>query len=209
MSEIIQQVITTDATGTAAAFTAANPVLKAGETGLETDTGYFKKGDGTTAWNSLEYKNPIPNEYLHIEDQKASGTDGGTFASGSWQTRDLNTIVLNTIPGASLSANQITLPVGEYKITICSQAYRCNSHKLRLRDITNALDISIGLSEYSNGTSGGVTTANLVIKPTISTPISLEIQHQCETTKTTNGYGYASSFGVVEVYTDVFIEKIN
>ncbi|MCP4392756.1 MAG: hypothetical protein GY804_00535, partial [Alphaproteobacteria bacterium] len=44
MSEIIQQVITTDATGTAAAFTAANPVLKAGETGLETDTGYFKKG---------------------------------------------------------------------------------------------------------------------------------------------------------------------
>jgi hypothetical protein len=41
--------------GTAAAATAANPVLYAGEPGWETDTGRFKIGDGTTAWNSLAY----------------------------------------------------------------------------------------------------------------------------------------------------------
>jgi len=40
---------------TAAAWTAANPVLAAGELGLETDTTYYKIGNGATAWNSLAY----------------------------------------------------------------------------------------------------------------------------------------------------------
>lgn len=41
--------------GTAAAWTAANPTLAAGEAGLETDTGNLKYGDGSTAWASLDY----------------------------------------------------------------------------------------------------------------------------------------------------------
>ena len=40
---------------TAAAWTAANPVLAAGEMGLETDTTYYKIGNGSTAWTSLAY----------------------------------------------------------------------------------------------------------------------------------------------------------
>ena len=41
--------------GTAAAWTAANPVLYSGQIGIETDTRKFKFGDGSTAWNSLDY----------------------------------------------------------------------------------------------------------------------------------------------------------
>lgn len=41
--------------GTEAGWTSANPVLSVGEPGLETDTGKFKWGDGTTAWNDLDY----------------------------------------------------------------------------------------------------------------------------------------------------------
>jgi len=41
--------------GTAAQWTAANPVLAAGEVGIESDTRKQKFGDGTTAWNSLAY----------------------------------------------------------------------------------------------------------------------------------------------------------
>lgn len=40
---------------TAANWTAANPVLGAGEIGVESDTNTFKMGDGTTAWASLDY----------------------------------------------------------------------------------------------------------------------------------------------------------
>jgi len=41
--------------GTAAEWTAANPVLASRETGVETDTGQAKVGDGSTAWADLPY----------------------------------------------------------------------------------------------------------------------------------------------------------
>jgi hypothetical protein len=41
--------------GTAAQWTSANPTLAVGELGAETDTGKFKIGTGSTAWNSLAY----------------------------------------------------------------------------------------------------------------------------------------------------------
>lgn len=44
---------------TAANWTAANPVLAAGEFGAEDDTLLFKKGDGVTAWNDLAYASPV------------------------------------------------------------------------------------------------------------------------------------------------------
>ena len=46
---------------TAANWTAADPTLLAGELGYETDTGYWKVGDGSTAWTSLAY---IPGSKL-------------------------------------------------------------------------------------------------------------------------------------------------
>ena len=41
--------------GTASTWTSTNPTLSLGEVGYETDTGLFKVGDGTTAWNSIDY----------------------------------------------------------------------------------------------------------------------------------------------------------
>jgi len=41
--------------GTASQWTSANPTLAVGEMGAETDTGRFKIGTGSTAWNSLGY----------------------------------------------------------------------------------------------------------------------------------------------------------
>ena len=40
---------------TAAGWTSADPTLLNGEIGYETDTGYIKVGDGSTAWSSLGY----------------------------------------------------------------------------------------------------------------------------------------------------------
>ncbi len=41
--------------GTAAQWTSANPVLAAGEIGLETDTLRTKYGNGTSTWTALSY----------------------------------------------------------------------------------------------------------------------------------------------------------
>ena len=41
--------------GTAAQWTAANPILAAGEIGFETDTNKFKMGNGSSTWSALTY----------------------------------------------------------------------------------------------------------------------------------------------------------
>lgn len=41
--------------GTASQWTSSNPTLALAEMGIETDTNYFKIGNGSTAWNSLAY----------------------------------------------------------------------------------------------------------------------------------------------------------
>ena len=41
--------------GTAAQWTQTNPVLAAGEVGIETNTRKFKFGNGTSPWTSLDY----------------------------------------------------------------------------------------------------------------------------------------------------------
>jgi hypothetical protein len=49
-----------------------NQVLYAGEIGFETDTGKFKIGDGTTAWNSLGYSAVLPSEFDELVDDRVS-----------------------------------------------------------------------------------------------------------------------------------------
>jgi hypothetical protein len=66
--------------GTAATWTSTNPTLAAGEWGFETDTGFIKIGNGSTAWTSLGYTT-LPSQTSN------SGkylTTNGTVAS--WAT---------------------------------------------------------------------------------------------------------------------------
>lgn len=74
--------------GTAAAWTAANSTLLSGEHGIETDTGKFKIGDGTTAWNSLAYFNQdlmvdgtTNKNYTATEKTKLAGIATGATAN--------------------------------------------------------------------------------------------------------------------------------
>ena len=72
---------------------------------------------------------------------KEQGTQGGAFTAGAWQTRDLNTVLTNTITGASLTANQITLPAGKYYVEASAPCTgRANLeivHVTRLHNITD------------------------------------------------------------------------
>ena len=44
-----------------------------------------------------------------VEDQKANNLYPATITASTWTTRELNTVVINDITGASLASNQITL----------------------------------------------------------------------------------------------------
>lgn len=61
-----------------------NPLLLAGETGVETDTGYFKIGDGDHNWNDLPYANKFESTptAAHYEAIAAEGqTDAEAIAA--------------------------------------------------------------------------------------------------------------------------------
>jgi len=51
---------------TAAAWTAANPILAQGEMGIETDTRFFKIGDGASNWADLPYA-PLSGTVIEID----------------------------------------------------------------------------------------------------------------------------------------------
>lgn len=70
--------------GTAAQWTAANPILAAGEVGIVTDEDTLKVGDGTTPWNSLAYSGMLIAPDTVVESKIADGAvTSGKLASGA------------------------------------------------------------------------------------------------------------------------------
>ena len=150
------------------------------------------------------------NQLLHVRDEKAANTPGGTFSSGAWRTRTLNTVKTNEITGASLGSNQIPLPAGIFWIEAQAPALQCNRHKIKLYQTSGTpADIVIGTSEFSNvGGAYAQTQARLSGRFTLASSQTIELQHRCQTTHTSNGLGVESNFGVIEVYAEVKIWKV-
>lgn len=109
--------------GTASQWTSANTVLAAGEFGVETDTGQFKIGDGTTAWNSLPYFKDTIDLNIDAKAPLASPTFTGnvvlptTTVIGSVSQSEIavldgltaTTSELNTLDGITASTNELNI----------------------------------------------------------------------------------------------------
>lgn len=145
------------------------------------------------------------NDLIVIEDQKSSGTAGGTFTSGAWQTRDLNTEVVDTGNNASVASNQITLAAGTYRCIIRAPG-GVDFHQARLYNVTDSAVLLLG----SNGDSrsGGDASSDSIImgRFTLATSKVLEVQHRCNSTVATYGFGFPTSWGT-EVYTTAMFWK--
>lgn len=124
---------------TEAAWTAANPVLAAGELGLETDTTLYKIGNGSTAWNSLAY-----------------GTIAGVPANNSIT---LAMIVDGTIVAGDIASDAITTAkILDANVTAA---------KLASDAVTTAkiLDANVTAAKLAATavTAGSYTTANITV----------------------------------------------
>lgn len=139
-------------------------------------------------------------EYILVQDQKASGTDGGTFTSGSWIQRNINTEVVDAGGYCTVASNQITLLAGTYRFRITCPGYRCGEHRNKLYNVTDAVDVALGTSSYTGNTMFVQTMTEVVGKMTIAGTKTFQVQHRCAVTANTNGLGVKSSMGT-EVYT--------
>lgn len=142
-----------------------------------------------------------------LEDQKSSGTDGGTFTSGGDRTRTLNTEVRDVYNICSLASNQFTLPAGTYFIEWAAPAVSCAAHQSLLYNVTSATTVKRGRSAYLT-TSATVSNESCGhTEVTISGATVFEIRHRCSSTQASNGLGSACGFGT-EIYTTVRIWKM-
>lgn len=163
--------------------------------------------DGTNFEMVSKSNTNIP--YVKLTETQAANTQGGTFTSGAWRTRTLNTEDSDVDAVCSLAANQFTLTAGTYRIQASAPAFFTNPHQAKLRNATAASDILIGTSETSGATGNGATTRSFVTGQfTVAAAQALEIQHQANTTKATDGFGAACNFGVSEIYTVVELWKV-
>lgn len=148
--------------------------------------------------------NLTPNQCLHVRDEKAQNTAGGTFTSGAWRTRDLQTVKTNTVSGASVGSNQITLPAGTYWIDASAIGFGVDTHVAKLYNTTTAADVIIGTVEFSAAASTVSNKSQIRGQFTLTAASVLEIQHRCSATRANNGFGALGNL-TTEVYTDVVI----
>lgn len=156
----------------------------------------------------------------YLKDIKSSGTAGGTFTSGAWQSRVLNTlegsnswISIDTegatkTTGTDGTARRFTLEAGTYEIEGSASAYAVNRHKAKLRNITDAIDEIIGSGEFGTTSDNGHAKSDVEGTITLVSAKTFEIQHYCETTTLNTGFGVPSTFAVVEVYAQISIRKL-
>lgn len=136
----------------------------------------------------------------------SSGTNGGTFTSGSWQVRPINSIIgSNTQVWLSIDtgANTFTLASANYTMNVIASCPGVGNNQLLLYDVSNNIPLFYGL----NSIGDQATLNTRIIVPSQGPTFS--IQHQCQTTQTNTGLGAANGFGGSEVYLIIHLEEIN
>ena len=177
------------------------PTGPQGETGPTGPTGFTGPTGGFLASDKVAV----------FRDEKTQGTDGGSFTSGAWRTRTLNTSQYNGISGCSLASNQVTLPAGTYYVE--GQAPTgdvVDTHQTRWQNITDGTTAIIGTSAVSSSVASAKPTTSSFVEGvfTIGSSKVFELQHQCGATQNTDGFGLAANF-TTEVYSTVTIQKLD
>lgn len=123
---------------------------------------------------------------------QTSAGDGGTVTQNTWNHRFLNDDFGGNMNGTEVSLNSGSVQVnvaGIYRIHATAISVLTGVSQLRIQDITNSVTLLHGLT----GVAYGDTTLLLSVAGYISiqSPVTLQLQHNCQTTRTTDGQGAA------------------
>jgi hypothetical protein len=174
---------------------------------------YVSNGSGSGTWQKITADqltgsgNPYGGQLFHLQHQESSGVSGGTFTSGSWAKRTLNTTLTNEISSASVASSVLSLPAGTYEADALAIAYRVNGHQLRLYNTTDGSTLLVGLTGRNDSADTQNSIAHVRGRFTLSGTKNVELQHQGATTRAADGFGIAASLNT-EVYVDIQIRKV-
>lgn len=189
--------------GASPSFGTSGQVLTSGGTG------------SSPSWTTIS-AGGIFTDYVTFSDRKDEGTDGGTFTNGAWRDRTITdeTSYPHTQGFVVFTSGTVfQLDSGTYVCRWSCPAWDVARHQSRLYDDTNSAAIAYGSNSYSHPTYPDMTRSIGVARFTVSSDnTNFKIQHRCQTTKSTSGFGIDNSFdaaglGGTEIYTIVEIYK--
>lgn len=152
------------------------------------------------------------SNFIVVQEQYSSGTNAASGTANSFNQRALNTQISNTIPGASLGSNVVTLPAGTYRATARAVSYEYYASQLEIYDFGNISSLILSLSACS--ASGPTAQASLTsiagpFEFTLASSSTIGINHYVGSAATGSAsLGNAVSSGAGEVYSELSIEKI-
>lgn len=170
------------------------------ESEVDTALGYVQDLKAWLVDNLPPPTTPGDVMYALIRDEKAQNTNAGSFSSGAWRRRDLNTVVSDNGGFVTLASNQITLTAGAYRCHIRCPAYQVSRHQARLYNVTDGLTLALGGSVRTAPTGGTQNESVIVGFFTLADSKVLEVQHRCESSLSNTGFGVAANFDI-EIYT--------
>jgi hypothetical protein len=176
------------------------------------DGDFFPVRDATDGQDKKISKANLENEigggggggsvpYVLLRDVKTQGTAGGSFTSGAKRIRDLNEKTVDTDSICTLSGNQFALPEGTYRFFISAPAFYCGVHRVSLYNVTLTATVLLGSSEYAYAGTVMAGRSFLSGRVAVTEATTFEVQHQCSTSRSPDGFGVACSFGEDEIYT--------
>jgi len=167
---------------------------------------------GAAVWIQTNATSAVMNDYILLQNQQASGTGGGTFTSGSFNQVVLNTEVNDSGGHCTLSANRFTLAAGTYVIIAEISGNQVNDFKLKLVNDPAGTPTDEIIGGQGMATSGGSPVicdkAFLRGKFTIGSSTEFQIEARCDTTRSSDGFGRACTYGVTEIYSPVQLWKV-
>ena len=148
------------------------------------------------------------SSYAVIAKVRASDAGGfGSYTTGDWRTRDIDTEISDEDGIVTISSNQFTLQAGNYFIRFACSMYHCGKHAIRLRNITDSSTAGVGEPHYSYTYSSMLMTTG-TCRVSIDSAKVFEVQGYPSTTKATNGLGFALENGPChETRVEIFKES--
>ena len=148
--------------------------------------------------------------FIHVREEQAAGVAGGTSSSSGLHDRVLNTVVSNTITGASLASSQVTLPAGTYDFISSAPSGQSAGNRLFLFNVTDSVNILQG--ENSTNGSGANNSVPAICQGrfTLTSTKVVKLRHYISNGIATFGLGYSIGVtGVPEVYSSLQIWKVD
>lgn len=145
---------------------------------------------------------------IYVRHETATSVDGGLSSAGE-NSRLLDSEVANTIVGASLLSNAVTLPTGTYRCYASAPAYQSNRHRIFLYNNTDAAVELLGTSGFS-APSSAVQSRSFIFGEefTIASSKEFVLKHYCQTATASTGLGLATRDGRTEIYAELIFEKV-